>query len=164
MTLDDNRDRVYRDAGFIAEERTELVKMSLSVPYIKNAIKARETIKGDYIAKNGSLAGYENEIRAIYDKNGWLTIDGTLNVWAMVREYELGYKGTHPSYVSPWEQERQAGKTAEGFGDKFGGGLRKAKQSWLSQLEHGIEVARQNDDRTRIRELERKIANLRESM
>lgn len=103
------------DIGFLPEEAKELATRSrnalVAPPYMRRFIRSRRRLRRNAENNGWTDTQYENYIRSQYAKNnaiyqGHATIpDGTLNVWAMVREYERRSKDKGEQYESPWRRD-----------------------------------------------------------
>ena len=97
--------------GFLPFEASALSKVPHKTPYMPTVVSARMHIYNRAKEQKWSQTRYENYIRAIYKKRGWMTLTRsgakTYSPWAMLRDQEDRYADKHPEYTSPWLRKQK---------------------------------------------------------
>lgn len=107
--------------GFLPDEARELstrTRYALTAPpYMRYLINSRRRLRANADRYGWTDEQYEDYIRGKYAQlpNGIYKDhpkykDGTLNVWALIRELEDGGYGKGDMYESPWKKDRRTKK------------------------------------------------------
>lgn len=104
--------------GFIPAESREFARQYTmsqlrSLPYLQNMIKSRGLFISNLRKRGYSNTEIRDRLYALYDTRDWLTPDGQLDVWAMLRSFrkkaidegeykEKPRKGSHHPKGSGW--------------------------------------------------------------
>lgn len=100
------------NSGFLPFEARPLSKVpTRTCPYMKNIVMTRLGILGRAKTAKVTRAEYEDRIRELYDRNGWIRKNkkGQLvgDPWQMLRDYEDEYRAKFPSYTSPSDESHK---------------------------------------------------------
>jgi len=100
-----------RGEAFLPFEARPLSRVPFNIcPYIKELIRGRREEAAKFQKSGGTLKQWEDHIKELYKKNGWLTDRiragkryTIADPWRMLRDYEDRWRARQPEYSSPWE-------------------------------------------------------------
>ena len=165
------------DNGFRQFEAREIasqysVTQMRTLPYLVNVRRSRILYVGNLQRRGYSDSQIAGLITNLYYRRGWLTPDGKLDVWKMIRDIRKDAidsgdyippkrkGGHHPKGVSKGDVEGQ--RKRSNIREKFA--RRRELQNQLGDLERQWRQAMNSGDQARVQSLNRQMDRIRDGL